>query len=392
MNASGIRSIALILAVSLTFLVWSQTCSLVLAQHSTKDRLPATGFWPTQSAAPRSDYTGPAACSSCHAAIFDSQIVSPMATTAMRAKDASILRSHAKMDFNIGSYHYEIKTDAKEPRYLVSDGLQTSTAVLSWAFGSGHVGQSYLFQKADGGFYEARVSFFDSLNALQFTPGRALNSPQGLEEAIGRPVGHAEVAGCFSCHATVLFNGRIFDEKNIYLGVSCEACHGPGKKHIAKMQAAKIVGTEGLGETDIFSTDRLSPSDALDFCGACHGSYWDVTLAGKHGVGTSRFQPFRLQQSKCWGKNGDVRLTCAGCHDPHKKLETDPESYDKNCLACHAASPDGKDAPNRPGRNCPVSSKNCVSCHMPNIYIPEMLRSFPDHRIRIVRAGDAYPE
>lgn len=117
---------------------------------------------------------------------------------------------------------------------------------------------------------------------------------------------------------------------------------------------ARVQGIDDVREKRIFNLAALKPADALDFCGACH-----------KGTQTPRFQPYWLQQSKCWGENGDARLTCTVSHDPHKPLETDPESYDKACLGCHARqtlkmSPQLKAAPARSARKtapraiCPV--------------------------------------
>ena len=55
----------------------------------------------------------------------------------------------------------------------VSDGAQQLSAPLAWAFGRGNVGQSYLFER-DGRFHESRVSYYDSINGLDYTPNRAL--------------------------------------------------------------------------------------------------------------------------------------------------------------------------------------------------------------------------
>jgi hypothetical protein len=116
-----------------------------------------------------------------------------------------------------------------------------------------------------------------------------------------------------------------------------------------------------------------------------------------------------LESSKCWGK-GDARLTCIACHNPHQELQTDASAYDTNCLSCHTTK-DSKDKTaseskavgenktisqtkisDHPGAACPVSTKNCVTCHMPKVYVPEMHYNFTDHRIRIARAGEPYPE
>ena len=51
-----------------------------------------------------------------------------------------------------------------------------------------------------------------------------------------RPVGFAEIGRCFACHSTASTIGDKFDEENLILGVTCEACHGPGAKHVAAMK------------------------------------------------------------------------------------------------------------------------------------------------------------
>jgi hypothetical protein len=136
----------------------------------------------------------------------------------------------------------------------------------------------------------------------------------------------------------------------------------------------------------------LDPLDFVDFCGACHGTWWDVKFSGAKGIPTVRSQPFRLEESKCWGK-GDARLTCIACHDPHEEVRKDASFYDHACLACHTSSAGAKTAAqaHQPAA-CPVSTKECTSCHMPKIYDPDMHYKFTDHRIRIVHEGETYPE
>jgi len=368
-------------------------CSLapvpLLAQLSTLDHLAEPGFWPTQPGASRSEYVGSDACAKCHAAKVSSQKNTPMAQNAMHAEDSEILHSHPELRFAIGSYHYEIKTDARHSVYTVGNGTHTLTANLLWAFGIGRAGQSYLFKREDGKFYEARVTYFDTLKTIGFTPARALTSPKDIEEAMFRPVGSAEIARCFGCHTTASTIGGQFDEKELMLGVTCEACHGAGAKHVASAQALLVAGiTDEPGA--IVNPARLDPADSVDFCGACHSTWWDVKLSAVKGVSTARSQPYRLEGSKCWGK-GDARLTCIACHDPHKPLQTDASAYDGVCSSCHAGAGEKKTA-NHPAEPCPANTKNCVSCHMEKVFVPEMNYKFTDHRIRIVHPNEAFPE
>jgi len=375
----------------LLFLLLAMAMPRLQGQLSTEDHLAEPGFWPTQPAASRSDFVGPSACAACHAAKVASQSQTPMARAVFHANDAKVLHTHPELTFSVGVYRYLIKSDGKHSLYTVTNGTQTLSSPLLWAFGTPRVGQSYLFKREDGQFYEARVTYFESLQNLGFTPTRALASPKDVDEAMDRPVGSAEVSRCFGCHTTASTIGDKFDEENLILGVTCEACHGPGAKHVAAMKSFMKGNLDAAGHGDIFNSAHLSPIDSVEFCGACHGTWWDVKISGATGPATTRSAPYRLVTSKCWGK-GDARLTCIACHDPHEQLQTSSAAYDHACLKCHVAAPGLKPTAERPGAACPVATKNCASCHMPKVYVPEMHSDFTDHRIRIVRAGEPFPE
>ena len=323
-----------------------------MGQLSTDDHLAEPGFWPTQSQPSRDGFTGPGACASCHASKAATQKETPMARNLMPATAAEILRSQPALTFSAGDFKFRIDTAANQALYTVGKGSQRLSFPLAWAFGTGRVAQSYLFKKEDGDFYEARTSYFTSLKTLDFTPWRALPSPSGIEEAMFRRVGRDEIQRCFACHATASSIGGHFDESHLIAGVTCEACHGPGASHVKSMAAANPDRPK-TSRQEIFNPESLLPADAVDFCGACHGTFWDTKLSGTKGVSTTRSAPYRLVTSKCWG-NGDPRLACTACHDPHKQLETDAAAYDPICRSCHVNSPGQKTTTGHPGFACPT--------------------------------------
>lgn len=315
-----------------------------------------------------------------------------MARTLMRAKDAGVLHSHSDLSFQNGKYVYQIKAKNAGPQLIVTDGDRTITANLAWAFGTGNLGQSYLFLQ-DGAYRESRVTYFSSLQNLNFTPTRALLSPRNLTEAMSRPVDTSEVLRCFSCHSLGANVGGQLDTSKATMGVTCEACHGPGLKHVQAMEASQL--QQGIGDEEgrrlIFNPGGLSPGDSVDFCGSCHGTWWDVKQTHLAGTANARTQAYRLMNSRCWG-DGDARLTCVACHNPHEPLSKDAASYDSRCLACHAASRTAKQAKDHPGAACPVATNKCITCHMPKIDIPDMHSAFADHWIRVVRPGAPIPD
>jgi hypothetical protein len=377
------RFFSFLLAVSL----WA---SAAFCQLSTQDHLNEPGFWPTQDVASRDSFAGSDACASCHGVKAASQKETPMARAAMSASLSEILHAHPLMTFKQGKYKYRIESDTSQSRYSASDGKQSLSFPLLWAFGTGRVGQSYLFKKQGADFFEARVTYFENLGTIDFTPSRALLSPSGIEEAMDRPISQGEVMRCFGCHSTGSSVGGRFDETHLVPGVTCEACHGPGAGHVQSM-TGEASAASGAAKQAIFNSARLAPTDAVDFCGACHGTWWDVKLAGVKGVSTARSAPYRLVTSTCWRK-GDARLTCTACHDPHEQLQTEAAAYDKACLKCHANLLEPGKSVGQRGRACPVANNRCTGCHMVKVYVPEMHSNFTDHRIRIAKQGEPFPD
>jgi hypothetical protein len=368
--------------------------SAPLAQTATEDRLLYREWWPRHSTSSASNYVGPGACAQCHSSKAASQKTTPMARTLLAIADSDVLTAHDRLTFQSGKIFYQIETANSKSVYRVSDGAHNSSASLTWSFGDGHVGQSYLFER-EGNFYESRVSYFDSLKGLDFTPGRKLDGPQKIEQAIGRQVNGAELVRCFSCHATASTIDDKLDRTRMIPGITCEGCHGAGGRHV---MAQKLAAAEGqVLDSDrksdlIYDPSKLSPADSVDFCGSCHGTWWDVKLAAPVGIANVRSQPYRLEKSRCWGKTGDARLTCTACHDPHQKLVRETAFYDKNCLACHTTD-SAKPSPEHSAPACKVSAtKDCASCHMPKYELADFHYRFTDHDIRVVRPDAPYPE
>jgi hypothetical protein len=345
---------------------------------ATADRVQGEGFWPTKGTLPMQDYLGAAACARCHAAQAP-QGRTAMARTLSPAADAAVLREHPDLAARLAGHDYTIATRDGRSVYTVAKDGRSFAVPLGWAFGVGKVGQTYLYESG-GRFHESRASYFEKAGGLGVTPGRALESPNDLEEAAGRPLPDAEARRCFGCHTTAATTSGVFDVARLVPGVSCEACHGPGAKHVAAVGQGRLAEIKA----SLATPRRSDPAASVDYCGACHATWWDVTLAGEKGLAALRSQPFRLQSSRCWGE-GDARLTCVACHDPHRPLEREAARYDARCLDCH--EPGGGGPAGRPRKACPVAKERCTDCHMPKYEVAEMRFEFTDHLIRVVRPG-----
>jgi hypothetical protein len=207
------------------------------------------------------------------------------------------------------------------------------------------------------------------------------------------PLKASAALGCFACHTTASSAKSKLNTADAVPGVHCEACHGPGQEHVNLIMAGQIVQARKA----IFNPTSLTPTSSIDFCGACHRTTMDVILReAEPGAYTIRFQPYRLEESRCWQTTKDARLTCTQCHDPHAPLVTDSRFYDQKCLSCHSLRKDAhRDASSAAravtAKTCPRATANCASCHMPKTNVPEMHSTFTDHFIRIVRPGEPVP-
>jgi hypothetical protein len=291
--------------------------------------------------------------------------------------------------FSDETYNYVLSRGPKETTFTVTRAASQGkadavTAVVGWAFGDNS--QTYILKRGDK-LFDSRLSYFENLAGLDITPGHAPAAPAEAEQALGNPLSEIAARRCFGCHTTGSTVAGNFDPGHAVLGVTCEACHGPGAAHVLAMDAHQY----DAASSTTLNPKKLAPIDSVDFCGACHRTRVDVVLDLPPHIGLTgvRFQPSRLERSLCWGSSGDPRITCIACHDPHKPLVTDTSSYDKNCLKCHAAQ--ASTAANM-APACTVGSKDCVSCHMPKYEIPWAHEVFTDHFIRVVRENEPFPE
>lgn len=370
------------------FAVSSQTLKSDPAMEfpmTTEIRVHSPGWWPTKGAPAKEEFVGEALCAKCHSSEAASWANTPMAHASMLAQDSPILQKFPTLTSHSGPYDYGITKAGEKWNFSVTNGKDAITEPLMWAFGFNHKGQAYLFDR-NGAIYDTRLSFYSALQGLDIATGHPEGTPSTLEAALGRRMPTDETSHCFGCHTTGSTASNRFDPYHSTPGVACEACHGPGAKHVAAMRTGKI----DEGRRAIFNPAALGPVASVDFCGACHRTWGDVLDAGTTGVRNVRFQPYRLERSRCWG-NGDARLKCTTCHNPHEPIVRDAASYDVKCLACHVTQ-GAQISRDHPGKACPVGTKTCVTCHMPPAEITSMHAPFTDHRIRIVHEGEPFPD
>ncbi|HEV7220293.1 MAG: multiheme c-type cytochrome [Terriglobales bacterium] len=320
------------------------------------------------------------ACVSCHSAQAATQPKTPMGRAIELTGDDPTLKEHSKLTFHRGAYTYTVETHGDTSTYSVTDGTRTISLPIHWNFGYG--AQTWFLERG-GDYFESLVSYYPSVGGLDITTGDQSLTPSSLEEAVGRKLGKHDQKECFGCHATNAVRNEKLDLESLQPGVTCEHCHKGSAAHLVDTSQ----GEYGTAPPDL---RKLSSEDISNFCGQCHRT-WDMVIRSQwRGPIDVRFQPFRLANSRCFDGT-DPRISCIACHDPHQDIVRQDSSYDGKCLVCHAAPGHPASPSSETPATCPVAKSNCVSCHMPKVKLPNGLVTFTDHQIRVVKAGEPYP-
>ena len=319
-------------------------------------------------------------CATCHPKQGFPQPATSMAHALLLPGGNSILTAHPKLSFQKAGYSYTVETRAGDSAYSVTDGINTISQPIKWAFGAGS--QTWVLER-DGRFYESLVSYYPNINGLDITIGDQAIKPKTLLEAFGRELPIPQITACFGCHSTHTVVADQLHLESLIPGVTCEHCHTSAMLHLESISHGKLDSVPA-------KLNQLSSEEISNFCGQCHRSWETIIRDRIRGEINVRFQPYRLANSKCFD-GIDARISCLTCHDPHQEVVHDRASYDPKCLACHTSGPQAHTASGLTAKRCPVSSSGCVNCHMPKIDFPGGHRAFTDHDIRIVRVGESYP-
>jgi cytochrome c554/c'-like protein len=246
-------------------------------------------------------------------------------------------------------------------------GAATSrTEKMDVVIGSGRRGQTYLYWKKDQ-LFQLPVSYWTSLHLWINSPNY-IDGEANFEKRV--------LPNCLACHMSYAaaigspVYSNEFKKDSLVFGISCERCHGPGKKHAELMAAKKP-------DANMVSIGKLSRERQVEVCAQCHGGlrppledpfsyapgeplekYFRSTgtpvakTADVHGN-----QVGLLQMSKCY--QSSASMTCSTCHNVHQ-TQRDAPAFSQKCLSCHKVESCGEFA--KLGQKL---AGNCVDCHMP---------------------------
>jgi len=352
-------------------------------------------------------YVGSAACNECHAGEYERWRGSQHAVAMQVADEQTVLGDFADAKFRGRGVTSELLR--RDGRHVVrTDGPDGKLAdfVIGHTFGVAPL-QQYLIE-LDGGRVQALSIAWDTRTAEQggqrwfhLYPDERIAHTDELHWTNRQQNWNFM---CSDCHSTAVRKNYdaatgSFATSWQEISVGCEACHGPGSRHVELARAAADQGAlqgpigglivdfdERRGAawvidpaTGMASRSRpRTTSHELDVCAQCHArraQFSDDYLPGD--AFTDHYLPAlmspalyhvdgqQLEEVFNWGSFQSSRMhekgvTCGDCHDPHGgKLHAPGNEV---CAQCHAASKFDAPAHHFHGPGTPGAA--CASCHM----------------------------
>ncbi len=383
-------------------------------------------------------YVGGAACAGCHKAETERWKGSHHALAMQKATEATVLGDFA----NARLEHFGVTTTFSRDadKFMVrTDGPDGALHDYRIAYTFGVYPLQQYLVAFPGGRYQALGIAWDSRPTEQggqgwfhLYPGQQLKPGDPLHWTGRDQTWNYQ---CADCHSTDL--KKNYDlAANTYatswsdLDVACEACHGPGSRHVAWAEASASY-SPGADASNKGLTNRLKPADIghwetnpetgiarrplpnppplagegrvgvsteVETCAACHSRRKVIAKNPVPGVPfLDAYLPALLEPGLYYADgqiDGEVYeygsflqsrmhaagITCSNCHDPHSgKLHAAGNAL---CAQCHL--PEKFDVAGHHRHQPGSAGAQCVSCHMPakNYMVVDARR---DHSIRVPR-------
>jgi len=385
----------------------------------------ATPPVPAAPAALPAHYVGAQACASCHAKETQAWQQSHHAQAMQLANDTTVLGHFdgaLKQDGTVASFFkrdhaYFVKTDGP-------DGKPGEFEV-KYTFGVYPL-QQYLVAFPDGRLQALRASW-DTRPAtdggqrwFNLYPGEHIDAHDTLHwTRLNQNWNYM----CADCHSTNVqrnydLASNTFKTSWSEINVACEACHGPGSRHMAWSSASeekkRTDSTMGLtialnerkdmhwipnpASGNPVRSTPLSTHREVETCAVCHsrrgiiakdtaptGRLMDthdpvlLTEGRYHADGQQLDEVYvyaSFLQSRMYAKG----VTCSDCHEPHTgKTRAQGNAL---CESCH--TPAVYDTAQHTMHKEGTAGSQCVACHMPSKNYM-VINARPDHSIRVPR-------
>ena len=374
---------------------------------------------PAQDPAPKTqdppgNYLGSQSCAKCHDVEhmqWKNSLHIKMTKPVEEATIAGDFRDGTKFADHDRSYTFGRK-DGKPFVTIAFAGRAPETFMVDYTLGAKRY-QGYLSKLPEGRIYVLPVFWHVAskrwIDWKEITP-----IPDGAHDI--RQIWNQN---CFNCHGTNIVQGYDIPSKQFRstwteMGIGCEACHGPGREHVALMEAwEKDPASKPKYDSSsknrqlsdilkIFSTRSSEPRRVYDTCAYCHGNKNNVFVGFKGGDNYSDYaMPFLISeplpdfdfQGEFWPDGRPNRfnrpqaltlsgcfkagaIACTNCHVAHgsrnefslKVNINQGRNGDALCTQCHTRPTYAGAALKQHTFHAPESAgSRCINCHMSDV-------------------------
>ena len=372
-------------------------------------------------------FVGSAACASCHTQQSEKWKASQHHAAMAVASGESVLGNFDNVSFTYAGItsvfsarggKFFVRTDGRDGRLADFE--------VKYTFGVYPL-QQYLIEFPDGRLqalsiaWDARSQKEGGQRWFHLYPSEAITYRDELHWT--RPAQNWNYM-CADCHSTAVRKNydsatNRFDTRFSEISVGCEACHGPGSRHVAwgkkhdpgtpssdptRGLTAQLDERHGVTWSINVTTGNAARSRPrtseieIGVCAQCHArrsQLSDGYEAGKQFL--DYYRPALLtrplyyvdgqqrDEVYTWGSFLQSRMyahgvTCSDCHEPHSgKLRAAGNAM---CSSCHQSAK--YDQPAHHHHTQASTGANCVSCHMPAAKYM-VIDPRHDHSIRVPR-------
>ena len=226
------------------------------------------------------NYTSSQTCRACHPSEYDSWHKSYHRTMTQLAKPGAVLANWHGTELPLGQA--KLLLEKKGGEYWVTtigaDGIKQTVQRMTMTTGSHHLQVYWTGDKAGNMQHPFPYGWLIADQKWAPVEDTFLRNPHGT------PVDAKWNKVCIECHSvagkaavSMTHQGQIAKTEVAELGISCEACHGPAREHIAHFQnpinrykgRSEAVTAEGIVNPDT-SKNKIDHRKSAQICGQCH--------------------------------------------------------------------------------------------------------------------------
>lgn len=305
--------------------------------------------------------------------------------------------------------------------HVVDEAFWVRARRVVMTTGSHHM-QAFWVEGTDGKLEQVPFVYFIGEDRWLANSDSFLEPPHAADGALVR---YTWSDSCVTCHSTGGPWSPLAEQASdptpevriTELGISCEACHGPGEEHVAanRSPARRYARhrDEDEGDPTIVNPATLSNSRSASVCGRCHSVHPDgqgervhdfhpgdeldqylaidamlrVVDAARDVDDLGWLPPDEVDTVGSFWRDGNVRvagrehtgmirsgcylsgeMNCTTCHsmhesEPNRQLASADHSDDEMCTTCHAEI--ALDVGGHTHHEAESVGSRCVNCHMP---------------------------